>query len=97
MASSKDDGGDPIADEAERARSGADRSLLPSNDGLGPGAGETPSAEVGGPTSDRGEAGPDVTSTPSLGAPPRRIDLPDFRSSQLDGAPDEPEEPPAEG
>ena len=80
---------DPIAEEARRARTDADRSLLPSNDGLGPGAGETPSADVTAGTSDREDGGADVTSTPSLGAPPRRTDRPDFRSSQLDGAPDE--------
>jgi hypothetical protein len=85
---------DPIADEAERARQDPDRSLLPSNDGLGPGAGETPSADVSAGSSTREDAAPDVTSTPSLGAPPRRKDRPDFRSSQLDGAPDEEEEPP---
>ena len=83
---------DPIADEAKRARQDPDRSLLPSNDGLGPGAGETPAADVDAGTSERDDAAPDVTSTPSLGAPPRRTDRPDFRSSQLDGAPEEPAE-----
>ncbi len=85
-------GADPIADEARRAREDRGRSLLPPNDGLGPGAGETPAADVSAGTSDREDAGPDVTSTPNLGAPPRRTDRPDFRSSQLDGAPDDKEE-----
>lgn len=80
---------DPIAEEAERARQAGDRSLLPSNDGLGPGAGETPPATVDVAPSQRQDDGPDVTSTPSLGEPPRRTERPDFRSSQLDGAPDE--------
>jgi hypothetical protein len=84
---------DPIAQETRRAREDPDRSLLPSNDGLGPGAGETPSADVSAGSSERNDAARDVTSTPSLGAPPRRTDRPDFRSSQLDGAPEE--EPPA--
>lgn len=80
---------DPIAEEAARAREGSDPSLLPSNDGLGPGAGETPPAEVRAGRSSLREDAPDVTSTPSLGAPPRRTARPDFRSSQLDGAPEE--------
>ncbi|MBJ7595636.1 MAG: hypothetical protein JF886_12390 [Candidatus Dormibacteraeota bacterium] len=92
MAETTPEDGDPIADEARRAREDRDRSLLPSNDGLGPGAGETPAADVSAGASDREDAAPDVTSTPSLGAPPRRTDRPDFRSSQLDGAPDEDEE-----
>jgi hypothetical protein len=86
---------DPIADEAKRARDDADRSLLPSNDGLGPGAGETPAADVTAGHSHHENADEDGTSTPSLGAPPHRTDRPDFRSSQLDGAADE-EEPPTE-
>ena len=53
---------------------------------------ETPAAEVSAGSSSRQEAAPDVTSTPSLGAPPHRTERPDFRSSQLDGAPDEEEE-----
>jgi hypothetical protein len=95
MAGSDGKEGDPIADEARRARERPDRSLLPSNDGLGPGAGDTPSAEVTAGTSDRQDDAADVTSTPSLGAPPRSSQRPDFRSSQLDGAPDE--EEPSEG
>ncbi|MGH7723514.1 MAG: hypothetical protein ACRENL_11925 [Candidatus Dormibacteria bacterium] len=82
---------DPIAEESRRARQDADRSLLPSNDGLGPGAGETPVAVVTAGRSRRQRKAPDVTATPSLGAPPRRPARPDFRSSQLDGAPDETE------
>jgi hypothetical protein len=93
MAGSEPREDDPIAQETRRARQDPDRSLLPSNDGLGPGAGETPAADVSAGSSDHNDAAPDVTSTPSLGAPPRRTDRPDFRSSQLDGAPDE-EEPP---
>ena len=92
MAGSERKQTDPIADEAKRAREARDRSLLPSNDGLGPGAGETPAADVSAGSSDREDDAPDVTSTPSLGAPPNRTDRPDFRSSQLDGAPDEEEE-----
>ncbi len=92
MSGSEPAEGDPIAQEARRARGDADRSLLPSNDGLGPGAGETPAADVSAGTSRRDDDGPEVTSTPSLGEPPRRTDRPDFRSSQLDGAPDEPED-----
>jgi hypothetical protein len=93
MAGSEPDDGDPIAEETKRAREDPDRSLLPSNDGLGPGAGDTPAADVTAGTSTRKDAAPDVTSTPSLGGPPRRTERPDFRSSQLDGAPDEEEEP----
>jgi hypothetical protein len=89
MAATESKDNDPIAEEAERVREDPDRSLLPSNDGLGPGAGETPAADVTAGSSSRQEAAPDVTSTPSIGAPPRRTDRPDFRSSQLDGAPDE--------
>ncbi len=85
-------GDDPIADEARRAREDPDRSLLPSNDGLGPGAGETPSASVSSDSSSRHDAA-EVTVTPSLGPPPKTIERPQFRSSQLDGAPDEEEEP----
>ena len=92
MAGSEPDEGDPIADEAKRAREDPDRSLLPSNDGLGPGAGETPAADVSAGSSRRQDDAPDVTSTPSIGAPPRRTERPDFRSSQLDGAPEEEEE-----
>lgn len=93
MAGSEPEKGDPIADEAKRVRQDPDRSLLPSNDGLGPGAGETPAADVNAGASSRQDAAPDVTSTPSIGAPPRRTDRPDFRSSQLDGAPEEEDEP----
>jgi hypothetical protein len=94
MSAPDDGGGDPISEEAERARRERDRSLLPSNDGLGPGAGETPSADVAAGRSAGDEHGPDVTSTPSLGAPPRKADRPRFRTSQLDGAPPESEERP---
>ncbi|HEX4754963.1 MAG TPA: hypothetical protein VH661_04325 [Candidatus Dormibacteraeota bacterium] len=90
MAPSKGKDNDPIAEQARRARGDADRSLLPSNDGLGPGAGETPAADVSAGRSDREDAA-NGTSTPSLGGPPRRTRRPDFRSSQLDGAPDEDE------
>ncbi len=97
MAGSDPGKDDPIADEARRAREEPERSLLPSNDGLGPGAGETPGADVSAGTDDREDAAPDVTSTPSLGAPPRRTDRPDVRSSQLDGAPPEEDDEPAPG
>lgn len=80
---------DPIAEEAAKARQDPDRSLLPSNDGLGPGAGETPSGEVDAGTSRRQDDAADVTSTPTLREPARTTQRPDFRSSQLDGAPDE--------
>ncbi len=96
MASPKPEDGDPIAEEAKRAREDPDRSLLPSNDGLGPGAGETPAADVTAGSSSRQDAAADVTSAPSIGAPPRRTERPVFRSSQLDGAPDEEEEKPRE-
>ena len=92
MTGKEPEHGDPIADEAKRAREDPDRSLLPSNDDLGPGAGETPVADVSAASSSREDAAPDVTSTPSFGAPPRRTERPDFRSSQLDGAPDEEDE-----
>ena len=46
MAATEPKGDDPIAEEAKRAREDPDRSLLPSSDGLGPGAGETPAADV---------------------------------------------------
>lgn len=92
MAGTEPQESDPIAEEARRAREDADRSLLPSNDGLGPGAGETPAADVDAGRSGRQTEAPDVTSTPSLGEPPRRTERPDFRSSQLDGAPEEPKE-----
>jgi hypothetical protein len=95
MAGAEHKDSDPIAEEAKRARADEDRSLLPSNDGLGPGAGNTPAGDVTAGRSDREDAAPEVTSTPSLGAPPRRTERPDFRSSQIDGAPDE-DEPPAE-
>ncbi|GAC1571249.1 MAG: hypothetical protein NVS3B18_04220 [Candidatus Dormibacteria bacterium] len=91
MATDRERSEDPIAEEADRARNDSDRSLLPSNDGLGPGAGETPVAEVSAGRSKRQDAGADVTSAPSLGAPPRTTERPDFRSSQLDGAPEEDE------
>ncbi len=84
---------DPIAQEARRAQADPDRSLLPSSDGLGPGAGEPPAADVSAGSSKEEDAAPDVTSTPSFGAPPRATARPTFRSSQLDGAPDEEEEP----
>ena len=84
-----DERDDPIAQEARRAREEPEPSLLPSNDGLGPGAGETPGATVtAGESSEVGDEA-EVTSTPSLGAPPRTTERPDHRSSQLDGAPDE--------
>ncbi len=86
-------GHDPIAEEAKRAREDPDRSLLPSSDGLGPGAGETPAAEVTAPRQPEGGADPEATSTPSLGAPPRATERPAFRSSQLDGAPEEKQPP----
>jgi hypothetical protein len=80
---------DPIAEEARRAREEPDRSLLPSNDGLGPGAGDTPGATVTAGESAEADDGPEVTSTPSFGSPPRTTERPDHRSSQLDGAPEE--------
>ena len=83
---------DPIAEEAAKARTDPDRSLLPSSDGLGPGAGETPAADVDAGSSSRGGDAADVTSTPSLGAPPRTTERPVVRTSQLDGAPDEEQE-----
>ena len=89
MASKDERGVDPIEQEAKRAREEPERSLLPSNDGLGPGAGETPGANVSAGTSTRDDDAPDVTSTPSLGAPPRRTERPDYRSSQLDGGAEE--------
>ena len=92
MASADEHGDDPIDHEARRAREEPERSLLPSNDGLGPGAGETPGAAVEAGTSTRTDRAPEVTSTPSLGAPPRTTERPDHRSSQLDGAPDEQED-----
>ncbi len=95
MSAADQPGTDPIAEEARRAREDPGRSLLPANDGLGPGAGETPVAEVTAPAPEaEEEAAPHVTSTPSLGAPPRSTVRPQFRSSQLDGAPDEEEPPP---
>ena len=79
---------DPIADEAHRAREDADTSLLPSGDGLGPGAGETPAADVTAAPSKDGDPTP-ATVHPSLGTPPHRSERPEVRTSQLDGAPDE--------
>ena len=84
-----DEHDDPIAQEGRRAREDPERTLLPSNDGLGPGAGETPGATV---TADEASAPGDAagaTSTPSLGSPPHKTERPDYRSSQLDGAPEE--------
>ncbi len=80
---------DPIAEEAKRARQDSDGSLLPANDGLGPGAGETPSAAVESGSATGEPDAPETTSTPSLGAAPHRTERPTFRSSQLDGAPEE--------
>jgi hypothetical protein len=83
------DRADPIEEEAERARNDPDRSLLPSNDGSGPGAGETPVADVTvEPPEHDAEDAPD-TVTPSLGGPPVTEGRPVLKSSQLDGAPPE--------
>lgn len=71
---------EPLEEERERARQAAEGSQLPSERGLGSGAGETPVAdmEVDEDSSD------DVPSHPSLGAPPRREESrPVYRSSQL--------------
>ena len=86
-----DEHDDPIAQEARRAREEPERSLLPSNDGLGPGAGETPGATVTAGGSAAADDGGAVPTTPSLGSPPRKTERPDYRSSQLDGAPEEEE------
>jgi hypothetical protein len=59
---------DPLEEERQRARQDTEGTQLPSERGLGPGAGETPVADV--------EVDPeetdDVPSHPSLGSPPRR-------------------------
>ena len=84
---------DPIAEESERARQRPQRSLLPSSDGLGPGAGETPPGDVSAPPSSAQEGAPDVTTTPSLGAPKPSPTPSRLRPGTLDGAPDERGEP----
>lgn len=80
---------DPIADEAARAREDPQRSLLPSTDGLGPGAGETPPADVSAPPSTAQDDAPDVTTTPSLGSPKPTGVTPHLRPGALDHAPAE--------
>ena len=74
---------DPIAEEAERARRREDRTLLPSSSGLGPGAGETPDADV------HVEGGDEAPRTPTLRGAGSGRERPVTRSSQLDGAPGE--------
>jgi hypothetical protein len=72
---------DPLEEERERARGSAEGTQLPSERGQGPGAGETPVADV---EVDPEAAPEDVPTHPSLGAPPRREESrPVFRSSQL--------------
>jgi hypothetical protein len=71
----------PEEEERERARSGAaEGTQLPSEQGQGPGAGETPIADV----EVERDATDDVPTHPSLGSPPRRDESrPVYRSSQL--------------
>lgn len=79
---------DPLEEERERARQGTEGTQLPSERGLGPGAGETPVADV------EAEGEGDEAVHPSLGAPPRRDESrPVFRSSQLQGEDDDPDRP----
>jgi hypothetical protein len=59
---------EPLEEEREKARQAAEGSQLPSESGQGPGAGETPVADV---EVDQ-DATDDVPSHPSLGKPPRR-------------------------
>lgn len=69
---------DPLEEEREKARQSAEGTQLPAERGLGPGAGETPIADV------TAEGEGDEAVHPSLGAPPRRDESrPVFRSSQL--------------
>ena len=86
MAAENSDRRDPIDLAAERARRRTDRTLLPSSGGLGPGAGETPDADV---TVESDDAPP---ATPTLRGVERRRERPVTRSSQLDGAPPESDE-----
>ncbi len=83
---------DPLEEERERARQSAEGTQLPAERGLGPGAGETPIADV----SADGEG--DEAVHPSLGAPPRREESrPVFRSSQLQRDEDSDPERPLRG
>ncbi|HZS14690.1 MAG TPA: hypothetical protein VFC09_08845 [Candidatus Dormibacteraeota bacterium] len=76
---------DPLEEERERARQAAEGSQLPSERGLGGGAGETPVADV------TAEGDGDEAVHPSLGSPPRREESrPTFRSSQLQHDEDKP-------
>lgn len=78
---------DPLEEERERARHSAEGTQLPSERGLGPGAGETPVADV------TAEGTGDEAVHPSLGAPPRRDESrPLYRSSQLQRDEDVPED-----
>jgi hypothetical protein len=84
---------DPLEEERVRARQKAEGTQLPAERGLGPGAGETPVADV------TAEGDGDEATHPSLGAPPRREQSrPVFRSSQLqEGEEGSPEAPPLRG
>ena len=85
----------PEEEERDRARRAAEDTQLPSERGLGPGAGETPVADLG---VDPEAAPDDVPSHPSLGTPPRRDrSRPVFRSSQLDEGEQAEDEPPLRG
>ncbi len=90
---------DPLEEERTRAREGAEGTQLPSERGLGPGAGETPVADV--EVDEAEPAAHDVPTHPSLGAPPRRDrSRPVFRDSQLkddDGDNADDEAPPLRG
>lgn len=86
---------DPEEEERDRARRASEGTQLPSERGMGPGAGETPVADV---EVDPEAAPDDVPSHPSLGSPPRRDQSrPVFRSSQLDEGGRDEEEPPLRG
>lgn len=74
---------DPFEQRLRQAREGSEGSSLPSESGLGPGAGETPpSARVEmDPTPD----GKEVAEQPTLIGVRRHGSRPPFKSSQLDG------------
>lgn len=72
---------DPLEAARKQARLGSEGSGLPSETGLGPGAGEIPVASVSAGASPEWEPAP---ANPSMGKPPRSEERPQARSSQLD-------------
>ena len=74
-------GVDPLDAAQQQARYASEGSSLPSETGLGPGAGEAPVASV---SAGIEEEGTPVPANPSMAEPPHTQERPQTRSSQLD-------------